>query len=312
MRNITFNNTAIASNIPANLNDRDLGFYKWVGGKKTKINDIARLFPATMTHVIEPFAGGIAASINIARRGLVEPENFYLGDNSDELINFLDCLRCQPEKFVLRLLDINVKYGFGCRELFEECVDTLNGHGTNMDKAIAFYVYNQLTTSYKLSDGDYRYNNFAPSLINNNDGLKRHNILKLALYADLIKPMDIKLRDYRDTMTFANDLGPNAFMLIDSPYLDTEKASYGERCETFDFDELAELVMSYKDKCNIMVTIDDDPSHLERFAGLKVYRREHYYGTSKQLKGEWLMINYDVPCEEYLCGLNGFELKQAA
>ncbi|SCA56575.1 hypothetical protein MTBPR1_220008 [Candidatus Terasakiella magnetica] len=312
MRNITFNDSNLKANIPANLNDKDLGFYKWVGGKKTKINDIARFVPTNISHVIEPFAGGMALSINIARRGLVDPNNFYLGDNNDELINFLDCLRIQTEELVIRLLDINAKYGLGCRELFKKAVDTLNGQGADMDKAIAFYVYNQLTTSYKLSDGDYKYNNFAPSLINNNDGLKRHNILKLPLYADLIHPMDIKCRDYRDTMAFAGGLGLDAFMLVDSPYLDTEKASYGERCETFDFDELAKLVLSYKDKCNIMVTIDDDPSHLERFAGLKIYRREHYYGTSKKLKGEWLMTNYDVPCEEYLCSLNGFELEQAA
>lgn len=251
-------------------------------------------------------------TVDIVKRGLVDAANCYSGDLNPELINCFNVLKNEPEAFVKRLFELEAIHGQGNRNLFKSCVKVLlKANASQFDKAIAYYIYNHLCHAGALSDRDYRDYRFAKSRISEKQGLKPHRILKLPFFADLMEPMDIQVRDYKKTMKLADGLD-GAFIFIDSPYTDKSKDLYGVDFTEKNFDELAEEVHKYHDKCNIMITIDAAPEHLERFNGFKVLKRVQWYDLSYQNKDEWVMINYDVPCEEYLLEQSGFTIQQAA
>lgn len=86
-------------------------FIKWTGGKRWLAPRIVDLFRASgATRYYEPFLGGGAVFFALRNAGLVQPENCFLSDANEELINAYRVVRDQPNNLIAALAKYRVAY----------------------------------------------------------------------------------------------------------------------------------------------------------------------------------------------------------
>jgi DNA adenine methylase len=75
---------------------------RWAGGKRKLAPTICDLFPAEFWsgpgRYFEPFVGGAAVAIEIAKRR--SSKEFYLSDSNEDLINLYKTVQSEPEKLI--------------------------------------------------------------------------------------------------------------------------------------------------------------------------------------------------------------------
>ena len=128
-------------------------------------------------------------------------------------------------------------------------------------------------------------------------------ILRLPAYGALIQGVDIQERSYTDALDDASK--NNGFVFLDPPYEGFEQSMYGV---DFDFDDFAKRCHAVRDKCSIMITINDSPANRKRFRDYQLFTRDVRYGMSDSIQGELVICNYELDAQGYYLQRLGYKL----
>lgn len=74
---------------------------KYCGSKAKLVDTIKPYIPATITTIYEPFCGSASLSFSLGK-------DFYLSDSSTELVNFLQCVKEDPDGLISRLKELPI------------------------------------------------------------------------------------------------------------------------------------------------------------------------------------------------------------
>lgn len=286
--------------------DRSLGFentssISCVGGKAKQVRYLTKLMPDSIDRFYEPFAGGLSTTFFLINTGRVKPSNSYVGDLHQPQVNYYKVLQANYEALTLALMESRLWHGNGTRQLFEEAVDQINKPDSPLRQAWGLFIFNRLGM---LGIREYRYSSFAQSNIAPGKGITASKILRLPYFGALLKGVSIHKRSYTEALKHAAKQGGGAFVFLDPPYEGHEQSMYGV---AFNFDEFAERCHAVKDKCFIMITINDSPANRERFKGYNVLARDVRYGMSKSTKGELVICNYQLDGQDYYLKQLGYK-----
>lgn len=286
--------------------DRELGFnhtspVKCVGGKARQVKQLSRLMPNKIERLYEPFGGGLSTTYFAIHTGRVKSSNCFVGDLHKPLLNFHQVLQSDYERLTLALLEQRLWHGNGSRELFNESVHIINNDGDPFQRAVAYFIFSHLSM---LSLRQYRPGSYAQSIVQHGSGVTRAAVLRLPHFGMLLQGVDIQERSYGDALAEAGLKGSGTFVFLDPPYEGTTQSLYGV---DFDFDDFAERCHSVKDRCQIMITINDSDGNRQRFKGYNIIQRKVGYGMSKKKKGELIICNYELDHQDYYLDLLGYQ-----
>ena len=281
----------------------ELGFQftspiRCVGGKARQVRHLTTLMPDKITHFYEPFGGGLSTTIFLIHTGRVKATNCHVGDLHQPQVNFFKVLQDDYEQLTLALLESRLWHGNGTRELFNQAVDQINNPDSPFKQAWGLYVFNRLCM---LGIRKYAYGSYAKSITLYGGGLCQKPVLRVPAYGALIQGVDIQERSYTDALDDASK--NNGFVFLDPPYEGFQKSLYGVE---FDFDDFANRCHAVRDKCSIMITINDSPANRERFKDYQLFVRDVFYGMSKKDKGELVICNYQLDSQEYYLNRLGY------
>lgn len=92
-------------------------FIKWVGGKRSLLDQIMPHLPQSFGNYFEPFVGGGALFFELHDLGVLEGKKAYLFDINSELINAYKVVRDDPQKLIADLADLELRHS---KELYYE------------------------------------------------------------------------------------------------------------------------------------------------------------------------------------------------
>ncbi len=130
-------------------------------------------------------------------------------------------------------------------------------------------------------------------------------VLRVPAYGALIQGVDIQERSYTEALESASK--NNGFVFLDPPYEGFDQSLYGV---DFDFDDFAKRCHAVRDKCSIMITINDSDANRERFKDYQLFVRDVRYGMSQSNQDELVICNYKLDAQDYY--LNQLRYKVAA
>ncbi|MCP4356858.1 MAG: DNA adenine methylase [Chloroflexi bacterium] len=84
-------------------------FLKWAGGKQQLLTQFDPYFPPNFSRYFEPFLGGGAIFFHLVNTARL-PEQIYLSDNNEELINAYTVVRDQVEALIKQLVQHQEKH----------------------------------------------------------------------------------------------------------------------------------------------------------------------------------------------------------
>ena len=288
----------ISSDLLAIALDCELAFQctsplRCVGGKNRQARYLTTLMPDLIDYFYEPFGGALSTTIFLIHTGRLKASSCHVGDLHKPLVNFFQVLQSDCERLTLALLESRLWHGNGTRELFNEAVCQINKPDSRLRQAWGLYVFNRLGM---LSIRRYEPGSYAQSIVESGGGITRSLVLTLPHYGALLQGVSIHERSYTEALKCAARRLGKAFVFLDPPYEGFEKSFYGV---DFDFDEFAEQCIAVKNKCSMMITINDSPANRKRFRDFNVFARDVAYGMSKSTKGELVICNYQLNGQEY-------------
>lgn len=86
-------------------------FFKWSGGKRREIKRVRKYMPASYNTYYEPFVGGGAVWLDL------EPTSAVVGDSYEDLVNFFQTLKTQPDRLVTEINSLSNKYAAAHKNL---------------------------------------------------------------------------------------------------------------------------------------------------------------------------------------------------
>jgi DNA adenine methylase len=173
-------------------------FVKWVGGKQQLLTQFETYFPASFRRYFEPFVGGGAVFFHLWNTGRL-PNQVFLFDNNDELINAYCVARDQLEELV-RLLSVHKKhhrkeYYYKIRRLDRQSVEL-----SDVERAARTIYLNR--TCY---NGLYRVNSQGqfnvPMGSYKNPKILYEEVLQSA--SEALQGVSIKAKDFREIVGLA-------------------------------------------------------------------------------------------------------------
>lgn len=296
--------TIISDSLAIAMNP-ELGFQftspiRCIGGKARQVRYLSTLMPDKIAHFYEPFGGGLSTTIFLIHTGRVEASNCHVGDLHQPQVNFFQVLQDEYEQLTLALLESRLWHGNGTPELFNEAVDQINNSDSPFKQAWGLYVFNRLCM---LGIRKYAYGSYAKSITQYGGGLCQKPVLRVPAYGALIQGVDIQERSYTDALEDAAKVG--GFVFLDPPYEGFDQSLYGV---DFDFDDFAERCHAVRDKCSIMITINDSPANRERFKDYQIFVRDVRYGMSQSNQDELVICNYQLDGQDYYLNRLGYQI----
>lgn len=271
-----------------------------VGGKAKQVRYLTKLMPDKIAHFYEPFGGGLSTTIFLIHTGRVKASNCHVGDMHQPQVNFFNVLQDDYEQLTMALLESHLLHNNGTKELFEQAVDQINNPDSPFKQAWGLFIFNRLGM---LGIRKYAYGTFAKSITQIGGGMTRPLILRLPNYGALLQGVDIQERSYTEALMDAAK--HNGFVFLDPPYEGFQQSLYGV---DFDFDDFAERCHAVRDKCSIMITINDSPANRERFKDYQLFVRDVSYGMSKSTQGELVICNYQLDSQDYYLNQLGYRV----
>lgn len=270
------------------------------GGKHTQLDSIRKALPVNFKSIIEPFAGSAALSMALLADGGRDIENVWLNDCDIGLMAFWKTLRDERVKLLNDIMAFRYEHGLGSKELYQQALAVLNDEqASDYKRGLMFYVHNRLAVTMRVGQ-----NNYAHPLASKK-GLRLDYFEWLPDFGRLLNGAKITCGDYRNVQ--GED---GALMFCDPPYDMGDKkiaSMYGAAFNQADFVEWCESV---RDVCQMMITLDDNPKHIERFAGWNIYRHSVYYPSRKERDTELFITNYAVPFASVWVKESGWKIIQ--
>ena len=243
-------------------------FLKWVGGKQQLLSQFETYFPAHFRRYFEPFVGGGATFFHLWNTDRL-PEQIFLFDNNEELINAYRVVRDELEALIKLLAthqkSHNKRYYYQIRSL-----DRQNIELTDIERAARTIYLNR--TCY---NGLYRVNSKkqfnVPMGSYKNPKILYRNVLEAASSA--LQDVSVKVRDFREIAALAQT---GDFFYFDPPYDPISKtASFtGYTAGSFRDEDQKGLVEVFKkltkEGCLCMLSNSYTPFILELYQDFRV------------------------------------------
>lgn len=250
----------------------------YFGGKAPLWNVVKPLLPIGVTEIASPFIGGGGLELKIAASNI----KVHASDRLEPLVNFWQHFLDDAVSIAERAHELFPLSTPVLRSMYPQDDDDWSKSGyyslpSQFEQAVHFWLINKQTwcgksmISYGASDWtnistDY----FSPAKWHNwrNPNLK------------------VKQMDWEDSMDEHHD----KFLYLDPPYIEKEQY-YGLKGEdhSFDHDKLADRLKAHKH--GWILSYGDHPYIHELYADFMIMRPKWYYGTSKSMSSELLILN---------------------
>ena len=185
---------------------------KWVGGKRQLMFELLKNMPKSYNRYFEPFIGGGALFFEL------QPDNAYISDMNEELINLYSVVRDSVDELIEDLSKHEVS-----KEYFLEIrnIDRTEKYSnlSNVERASRFIYLNRTCFNgmYRVnSKGEFNvpFGNYKnPRIIDEN------NLLNCS---ELLKETEIKCADFSEIL---NKVQKNDFVYFDPPYVPLNETS---------------------------------------------------------------------------------------
>ena len=185
---------------------------KWVGGKRQLMFELLKNLPKSYNRYFEPFIGGGALFFEL------QPDNAYISDMNEELINLYSVVRDDVYELIKDLSKHEVS-----KEYFLEIrnIDRTEEYSklSNVERASRFIYLNRTCFNgmYRVnSKGEFNvpFGNYKnPRIIDEN------NLLNCS---ELLKEIEIKCADFSEIL---NKVQKNDFVYFDPPYVPLNETS---------------------------------------------------------------------------------------
>ncbi|MHB9030868.1 MAG: DNA adenine methylase [Candidatus Latescibacterota bacterium] len=192
-------------------------FLKWVGGKQQLLSQFEFYFPKTMNRYFEPFVGGGAVFFhlwNIRRL----PQEIFLFDNNDELINAYLVVRDAVDELIKLLADHKARHG---KEYYYSIRD-LDRSDRTMSAAIraarTFYLNKTCFNGLFRVNSKGQFNVPMGSYVN--PSILQENVLRAASAA--LQGCTLEVHNFQEIVPLAY---PGDFFYFDPPYSPLSKTS---------------------------------------------------------------------------------------
>ena len=235
---------------------------KYIGGKAKLINNGKLKFPEEYGDYYEPFCGGLTPFFSLIKDNVKDNnKNYYLSDNSENLVNFFQVIKKRPHELIDEIkLNVNLNLFlntstcyYTCRKRFNELSISENP----IEKAALFLYLNK--TGF---NGMYRENKKGeynipfgrmklllfdyPGILNINAILTKENV-------------HLTCQDYKNINPKKGDL-----VYLDPPYYDTfsgySKSPFGE----LEHVQLQEKIVKWKSIGVIVILSNSDTEFIRK------------------------------------------------
>lgn len=282
---------------------------RWMGSKQSHIRDMHKALPIAFDSIIEGFSGSAALALSLLEAGRLSGDTVFLNDIDKPLMDFWRTLRDDRGGLVDGLMQERFKHGLGSRELFNSATQKMIEPTTPAnDLAKAFYINNTLIAVTRMV-GEHNYCHPLAS----SHGLRKDRILDLARFGRLLQGATFTNGDYQKL----EPKSVNTLLFLDPPYMLNDGAAAKKRSKgkderyynvKFYHARFATWCHRMRDKCQILITYDDNPKHLKSFKGWYIYRRPVFYYSRHEWGTELIITNYEVPFADVWCQESGWEI----
>ncbi len=208
---------------------------KWVGGKRQLMFELLKNMPQCYNRYFEPFIGGGALFFEL------QPENAYISDMNEELINLYSVVRDSVDELIedLNKHEVSKEYFLKIRNL-DRTVEY--SKLSNVERASRFIYLNRTCFNgmYRVnSKGEFNvpFGNYKnPRIIDEN------NLLNCS---ELLKNTEIKCADFSEIL---NKVQKGDFVYFDPPYVPLNETSNFTSYTKDGFD--IDMQFKLRDVCN--------------------------------------------------------------
>ena len=260
---------------------------RYPGGKSRAVEKIAELIPE-FDEFREPFLGGGSVFVYVKQR--FPDKKFWVNDLYSELYKFWSMTQKDINSLIEKIYEWREKYTVG-KELYQFLNQNLEKFN-DLERAVAFFIYNRITFSGTTLSGGYSENAFTGRFTESS--IKRLNDLAAVINGSLITNFDYEELVKKD--------GKNVFLFLDPPYYSaTKSALYGKNGnlhKSFNHERFAENMKNCKHKW--LITYDDSEYVRNLFSYANITPWNLKYGmrniteNSNQTGKELFISNYTV------------------
>jgi site-specific DNA-adenine methylase len=274
----------------------------WMGNKAGQLSDMHKALPNSFNHIIEPFAGSAAISLSLLEDGSITPDAISLNDIDAPLMAFWETLRDNPDTLKEGLSAVHEEHWGGNREIYEQAKKGMLAQNRPVaEQAHHFYVNNVLNAATVMRGGE---SNFCHPL-NSGKGLREEWIVELKRFSLLIQGVSLSRGHYRNI----RPASPDTLIVADPPYRIGKKKEVRFYGAPFNHNLFAKWCNRLKNQCQLLITYDDNPVHLNSFRrGWNIYRHPVFYASGARWDSELIITNYKIPFAELWCEDSGWEI----
>lgn len=261
---------------------------RYPGGKSRAIDLILAQIPPDIAEFREPFVGG--GSVFLALKSTRHPAipTYWINDLNYDLCCFWRSIRDDIESLLTAVTQFKQNFTDG-KALYRFLQDQQN-IGSDLDRAIRFFIMNRITFSGVMDSGGYSQQAFEQRFTES-------SIDRLQQIALPLSGTDVTHGDYEKLLIAA---GHQVFLFLDPPYWKATRSKLygikGDLHTSFDHERFAETMRNCPHRW--LITYDDSPEirNLFSFANILEWQLQYgmnNYGRSYALKGNELFIkNY--------------------
>lgn len=237
---------------------------RWPGGKSKMTKILDNFLPKEVDKYLETFVGGGSVLLYIIQK--YNPQVIYANDIDENLINYYNNVKNNPQSVIDECLEIKNKYN---KDSFTD-----EFYKLNREKASHFFISNK--TSFSGLN-----KNYSSQAYDRNFTIRCIN--KIKDISTILKTTNFLNTDFINLNNFIEDIS-GYFIYLDPPYFgNKDKGLYGKDGKlhkNFNHLELFEWVKKYSLNNKIMISYDDSPYIRELYKDFNIYSFDFVYSMT--------------------------------
>lgn len=237
---------------------------RWPGGKSKMTKILDNFLPKEVDKYLETFVGGGSVLLYIIQK--YNPQVIYANDIDENLINYYNNVKNNPQSVIDECLEIKNKYN---KDTFTD-----EFYKLNREKASHFFISNK--TSFSGLN-----KNYSSQAYDRNFSIRCIN--KIKDISTILKTTNFLNTDFINLNNFIEDIS-GYFIYLDPPYFgNKDKGLYGKDGKlhkNFNHLELFEWVKKYSLNNKIMISYDDSPYIRELYKDFNIYSFDFVYSMT--------------------------------
>lgn len=237
---------------------------RWPGGKSKMTKILDKFLPKEVDKYLETFVGGGSVLLYIIQK--YNPQVIYANDIDENLINYYNNVKNNPQSVIDECLEIKNKYN---KDSFTD-----EFYKLNREKASHFFISNK--TSFSGLN-----KNYSSQAYDRNFSIRCIN--KIKDISTILKTTNFLNTDFINLNNFIEDIS-GYFIYLDPPYFgNKDKGLYGKDGKlhkNFNHLDLFEWVKKYSLNNKIMISYDDSPYIRELYKDFNIYSFDFVYSMT--------------------------------